>query len=111
MKNYLIALAALSLTGCAYSQYKADYIQQYAAHDCGTLESEMSTARSQIRILQLQGQAGINGPARRGVWVYYIDPLRPGDYRSPNERRMRIHARRDAISQLEASRGCHAKST
>lgn len=108
MKRFLVVLAAVGLSGCAYSQFKADYLQQYASHDCIELDSEMNTARDKLRVLRLQSRKGISGPARRGVWVYYIDPLRPGGYTRPNERRMRIHARREALLQLEASQGCEA---
>ena len=107
MKKCLIVLTALTLAGCAHSQFRGEFLEQYASHDCIALDAEMSTAQLELQRLQMQRRSGISGPERRGVRVYNIEHFRPGDYIRPNERRMRSHARLQAILQLKDNQGCN----
>lgn len=108
MNKCVIVLTALTLAGCAHSQFRGEFLEQYASLDCIALDAEMSTAQLESQGLQVQRRSGISGPERRGVRVYYIEHLRPGDYIRPNERRMRFHARRQAILQLKDNQGCNS---
>ena len=47
MKKFLLAFAAVALSGCAYSQYKADSLQTYAVYDCSNLKAEQALVTHQ----------------------------------------------------------------
>ena len=49
MKKYVLLLAALSLTGCAYGKYKTSYLQEYASYDCGDLMTEQVLADLELQ--------------------------------------------------------------
>ena len=116
MKKYLLVITALSITGCAYGNYKASYFQEYAGYDCAALEREMSTAQLDWeRSRKGKGLYGFrveervhvfNGSAH--VSFSYVS-LYPGVGSPPSpgqKRRMRNHARQQAILQLETAKGC-----
>ena len=123
MKKYLLVLAAVSLTGCAYGNYKASYFQEYAGYDCAALEREMSAAQLDWkRIREGKGLWGgevgatshqvnvYNGSA--GVNFTYVS-YSPGVGSAPSpgqKRRMRDHARQQAILSLETDKGCRSNA-
>ena len=128
MKKYLLVLAALSLTGCAYGQYKTSYFQEYAGYDCAALEREMSTARSAAQLdweRSRKRKGSYRGGGRpnnveqvqmygssEGVSHKYVSLL-PGVGSRPSpgqKRRMRNHAQQQAILQLETDRGCRSNA-
>ena len=112
MKRLLLVIAALSLTGCAtHAQYKAGYVDEIAGNDCNSLNAERALAEVELERIRNMGSSATSGPARRGVWVYYVDHLRPPGSISYNERRMRSHARQEAIQQLRLLQDCRSQAT
>ncbi len=99
MKQYVLLLAALALTGCAYGKYKTSYLQEYASNDCRDLMTEQVLADLELQRIQEEYRGpsrGVLGPTG-GV----------GFAPSPSQKwRMQNHARRQAIQQLENSQGC-----
>ena len=111
MKKCFVLAAAFVLTGCfAQAQFSSAYLQEFADHDCVALGAERdSVARENAR---MRGNLlpVIEGPARRGVWVYYAEPpLRKGRI-SYHEKRLRNQAKLQAVSQLEKTRGCQVET-
>ena len=106
MKKYLSLFAVLLLAGCTtHSQFKAAYIEKYADYDCQALNAERSSSAAQL--LRMQGKRSSISPAeRRGVRVLYIDHIGPPGSISSHERRMRQHARHEALLKLESNQGC-----
>ncbi len=99
MKKFLLIVAALTLSGCAYSQFQASYLDEYKNHECQDLAKERIYAKAELgrireerhfSIEALDGPAGSEGS-------YY-----PGY----QEARMRNHARKQVIRQLQSSQGC-----
>lgn len=125
MKKSMMAIAALSLTGCAYSQFKADYLHEYAAHDCGALGWELSAAleaeqkfksrrKSERRVGT--GTAGFNYQTSVSILGNSWPAGGAEGYKDPGaskaqETRMRNHARQQAISELLVSYGCRRDET
>ena len=126
MKKYLLVLAALSMSGCAYGNYKASYLQEYSQNDCAALEREMSAAqldweRSRRKRKGLFRSAGRHGRHVEHVHTYgtshgesynYVSMF-PGVGSRPSprqKRRMRNHARQQAILQLETAKGCRSNA-
>ena len=110
MKKCLVLLAALALTGCtAHARFKTSYLQKYVDYDCGALKAERtSVARENARIRRNQLPA-IHGTARRGVWIYYMEPPPRKGQISYHEKRMRNQARLQAILRMESSQGCGSR--
>lgn len=125
MKKSMMAIAALSLTGCAYSQFKTDYLHEYASHDCGALDWELSRALEAERELRRRrkserrvgtGTAGSNYQTSVSILGHSWPTGGAGGYKDPGaskaqETRMRNHARQQAISELLASYGCRRDET
>lgn len=102
MKKYVVLLAALALSGCAYSQFQASYLDEYANHDCQDLAKERIYAKAELGRIREEGHFSIealDGPAG-SEGVYY-----PGYQKA----RMRNHARKQVIRQLQDSQGCRNK--
>ncbi len=107
MKKYVVVLAALLLSGCAYSQFQASYLDEYENHDCQDLAKERIYAKAEMgRIREktqysrdtISGHSGsASGPLANPTTSYF-----PGY----QEARMRNHARKQAIGQLQNSQGC-----
>ena len=103
MKQYVLLLAALSLTGCAYGEYKTSYLQEYASYDCDALKTEQVLASLELDGLRekyRRFRSGFAGPApgrsnTQGVYPSW-----------GQESRMRNHARQQAVLQLTDSQGC-----
>ena len=120
VKRYLLVLAALSLSGCAYGNYKASYLEEYAGYDCGNLQWEMMNAQAELQQSQQNRDepVGVSTPTIRDtggvprhVTSWSWSPLGHiggvGSAPSPSQKwRMQNHARRQAIQQLENSQGC-----
>ena len=106
MKKILLAMVALALAGCTtHGQFKAAYLEKYAGYDCQTLKAERSSSEAQL--LRLRGKrSSITGAERRGIRVIYIDHALPPGNISFQERRMRQHARKEAVLQLQLAQGC-----
>ncbi len=107
MKKYLLAFAAVALSGCAYSQYKAISLQTYASYDCSSLKAEQRYVEMTIQQDQ-QTRRRKRSPDFMG-----IQPIaRVSDFSlSPAQKRrmlhrFRNHARLRAIVELQASQGC-----
>ncbi len=119
MKKYLLVLAALSLTGCAYGQYKTSYMQKYSGYDCRDLTTELNLVKAEIeRLWKRKVPWGSrHGPPRTsfyfqpsgGPWRMAPDTrgLPVGEAPSGSSaKRIRYHARRQAILELQISQGC-----
>ncbi len=104
--KYLSLIAVLLLAGCTtHGQFKAAYTEKYADYDCQSLNAERASSAAQL--LRMQGKRSSISPAeRRGVRVLYIDHIGPPGSISSHERRMRQHAKLEALLNLESSRGC-----
>ena len=109
MKKIMLAMVALALAGCTtHSQFKAAYLEKFAEYDCQSLSVERASSEAQV--LHMRGKrSAISAAERRGVRVFYIDHIGPPGSISNHERRMRQHARHEAVLNLESSRGCRNK--
>ena len=108
MKKFLLAFAAVALSGCAYSQYKADSLQTYAVYDCSNLQAEQ-------RIVEFTIQQDQQRKRRKGFqWSVSFTGPTPmvRDYSPSPARKRRMlqrfqnHARLNAILELQTSQGC-----
>ena len=118
MKKYLPALAALVLAGCAHSQYRTTFLEEYSGYDCNELRTERLTVEAELDPKWRQGYS-----SRKGEWAVLhfsyaghvfgpvsetlpprddYDPTRPGRQKD----RMRNHAKWEALVQLEQISGC-----
>lgn len=121
MKKYLPALAALALVlaGCAHSQYRASYLQEYAGYNCYELRMKRLDVEAELDPKWRKGYPGLN--AANGVAFFTVpsidfpfpvyDSVSPEPVVSPakvkrQKKRMRNHARWQALAQLEQSKGC-----
>ncbi len=120
MKKYLPALAALALAGCAHSQYRTTYLEEYAGYDCIELRAERLAVEEELDPRWRQGYSSRNGEpavlyfASAGAGPGFgmpdlswppqddYDPTRP----RPHKKRMRNHAKWQALVQLEQKNGC-----
>ena len=122
LKKYLLIIAALTLSGCAYSEYRAGYLADFAGYDCTALESEMTRVpgKTESGVLAKNwyrdnGHAVNN--AGRSVVVSNKVLSTGGDSPvgappSPLQKiRMQSHARQQAILQLQQNRGCGSGET
>lgn len=124
MKKLLPALAALALTGCAHTQYRANYLQSLADHDCMALQTERLIVESKLdpkwtanepipsgsnsimffadalsEGIPMPNVVGSNRPMDSGLW-----PGPHPDY--GQKRRMKRHAKWQAIVLLQHHKGC-----
>lgn len=60
MKKYLPALAVLALAGCAHSQYRTTYLEEYAGHDCIELQAVRLTVEAELDPRWRQGYSSRN---------------------------------------------------
>ena len=101
MRKYLIMLAVLTLSGCAHAQYKTSYFQEFATHDCNALKSEMAAAREEESRIREKS---------RLLKKFVVFSEGWGPKGSPGSlfqvARMRVHARQEAIIELQKSKGC-----
>ena len=111
MKKFLLAFAAVALSGCAYSQYKADSLQTYAVYDCSNLKAEQRLVEFTIQQDQ-QARRGKRSPrldfsmmAPRGIIRESYYSLSPAQKRRMLQR-FQNHARLNAILELQTSQGC-----
>ncbi len=120
MKRFLLIIATLALSGCAHSQFKADYLQKYAGHDCQELMQEriLVEAKLDAKWTKSAGDGAARGLALNffdhfpghEAWDYGIPTGYPAGLSGPptrNKKRMRRHARWQAIVMLQSSRGCY----
>ncbi|MDE0488086.1 MAG: hypothetical protein OXI07_02695 [Gammaproteobacteria bacterium] len=120
MKKYLPVFAALALGGCAYSEYRTSYLEEYAGYDCYELQAERLaveaelgpkwvkglTAESTMSTALFFSDAG-QGPA----FGWPFDDFPPSDDYVPGrpnrqKERLQNHARWQALAQLEQNKGC-----
>ena len=111
MKKYLLAFAAVALSGCAYSQYKAISLQTYASYDCSSLRAEQRYVEMTIQQDQ-QTRRRKRSPGPEVSFMGTEPIVRDSDFSlSPAQKRrmlhrFRNHARLRAIVELQASQGC-----
>ena len=119
MKKYLPALAALALAGCAHSQYRATYLQEYAGYDCRELRTERLDVEAELDPRWRKGYSSTNtvnsvaffaAPSVHFPFGVY-ETLPPDIAVDPakvrrQKKRMRNHARWQALVQLEQNKGC-----
>ena len=110
MKKYLLVLAALSMSGCAYGNYKNSYLQEYAGHDCSALDSELNGTHLELERLR-QARRYMRG-IRYGphIWreIYGAEDWQTVEENAYQKFRMRNHAQQQAIRQLASSQGCRS---
>jgi len=121
MKKYLPLFAVLVLGGCALSEYRASYLEEYAGYDCNELRTERLAVEAELGPKWVKGLAAGNTPSTAlffsdagggpafGMEVLKTrqpkddyDPTRP----EPHKERLQNHARWQALAQLEQSKGC-----
>jgi len=121
MKKYLPVFAALFLAGCAHSQYRATYLEEYAGYDCYELQAERLAVEDELGPKWVKGRSAENtmstalffsdaGPGGVFGWPGYDGPPYSDNYipGRPNRQkeRMKNHARWQALAQLEQNKGC-----
>ena len=101
MKKYVLLLAALALTGCVHAQYKTSYLQEYSTCDCKALALELLAAKEREGRIQEQKTA-----LRKAIVFRSDGPVirRSGDFFQAA--RMQVHARQQAILELQDSKSC-----
>lgn len=120
VKKYLPVFAALALVGCALSEYRASYLEEYAGYDCYELQAERLAVEAELGPKWVEGLAADNtmstalffsnaSPVPAFGWPF--DDFPPSDdyiHGRPNRQkeRMQNHARWQALAQLERSKGC-----
>ena len=123
MRKYLLVLAALLLTGCAYGQYKTSYMQKYSGYDCRDLKTELNLVEAKIERLWKRKVPwdSRHGPPRTSF--YFAPPGWPWDIgritplpveelpSGSSAKRIRYHARREAILELLSGQGCAGSDT
>ena len=105
MKKYLLALAAVALTGCVHAQYKSAYLDELADQDCRALQAQRASAELELHSLRGKRSSAID-VAFQGQEVLIKEHFGPPGRMSYQEKRMRNHARKNAIVQLEGTKGC-----
>ena len=119
MKKYLPALAALALAGCAHSQYRTTYLEEYAGHDCIELRAERLTVEAELDPRWRQGYSSRNAADSvqslavtsidSPYLIYEIYPptidVSPARVRRQKDR-MRNHAKWKALVQLGQNKAC-----
>lgn len=105
MKKYLIVFAAVALTGCAHAQYKSAYLDDLADKDCRALQAERASSELELQSLRGKRDSAI-GLAFHGHQVLIKEHFGPPGRMRYQEKRLRNHARTDAILQLEVTKGC-----
>ena len=117
--KYLPALAALALAGCAHSQYRTTYLEEYAGYDCIELRTELLTVEAELDPKWRQGHSSRNRVDSVELFtvtniespytIYDIYPetmaVNPAKVRRQKDR-MRNHAKWQALVQSEKNRGC-----
>ena len=119
MKKYLPALAALALAGCAHSQYRASYLQEFAGYNCYELRMKRLDVEAELDPKWRKGYSSTNTVNSIAFFaapsVHFPFPvyptIAPEEVVSPakvrrQKKRMRNHARWQALVQLEQSKGC-----
>ena len=118
MQKCLILFATLVLAGCYHAQYKANYLDEFADLDCAKLNLERLDIESKLDPKWRNGY--LDGNTANNVLNFSdsfrklqeADPVWVGNHRpSPGEqrrqkRRMRYHAKWQALLQLQRSKGC-----
>lgn len=122
MKKLLPVLAALALTGCAHTQYRANYLQSLAEYDCMALQTERLIVESK---LDPKWTANEPIPSGGNSIMFFADAYmasspwpapppvmdqmigNPPVYPSYGQkRRMKRHAKWQAIVLLQRHKGC-----
>ena len=57
MKKYLPVFAALVLGGCAHSEYRTTYLEEYAGYDCYELQAERLAVEAELGPKWVEGLA------------------------------------------------------
>ena len=126
MKKYLPVFAALVLAGCAHSEYRTTYLEEYAGYDCYELQAERLVVEAELGPKWVKGRSVENtmstalffsyagpGPAYGMGILKTLPPKDNFDPSRPNRQkeRMQMHAKWQALLDLERNKGCrHAVS-
>lgn len=121
MKKYLPVFAVLVLGGCAHSEYRASYLEEFAGYDCYELRTERLAVEAELGPKWVKGLSAANTPSTAlffsdagqgpvfGMEVLKtrppkddFDPTRP----YPHKERMQNHAKWQVLAQLEQNKGC-----
>lgn len=129
MKKLLPVLAALALTGCAHTQYRANYLQSLADYDCMALQTERLIVESKLDPKWTANEPIPSGgnsimffadaymasspwPAPPPVMdQMIIDQMRNAYPSYGQKRRMKRHAKWQAIVLLQHHKGCLRNQT
>ncbi|MCY3605082.1 MAG: hypothetical protein OXH45_04915 [Gammaproteobacteria bacterium] len=121
MKKYLPVFAVLVLAGCAHSEYRTTYLEEYAGYDCNELQAERLAVEDELGPKWVKRLVADNtmstalffsyaGADPASNWPVMYDPLFNDDYihGRPNRQKERLqnHARWQALAQLEQNKGC-----
>ncbi len=119
MKKYLPALAVLALAGCAHSQYRTTYLEEYAGHGCIELQAERLTVEAELDPKWRQGYSSRNAAdsvqsfavthTEPPYTIYDVYPasmaVNPARVMRQKDR-LRNHAKWQALVRLEQNKGC-----
>ncbi|MCY3605083.1 MAG: hypothetical protein OXH45_04920 [Gammaproteobacteria bacterium] len=119
MKKYLTVFAALAVAGCAYSGYRTTYLEEYAGYDCVELRTERLVVEAELGPKWVKGRSTGNTMSKA---LFFSDNVPPvpaavADRMTPTifdypgatgnqKERMQMHARWQALLELERNRGC-----
>lgn len=119
MKKYLPTLAALALAGCAHSQYRTTYLEEFAGYDCHELRTERLAVEAELGPKWVKGKSSENMASTALFFSDTIPPvppavaarMSPGIYVDfggtiGQKKRMQNHAKWQALMQLEQNKGC-----
>ena len=115
MKKSLPAFAALALVGCAHTQYRTTYLEEYAGYDCYELRAERLIVEAELDPRWRQGYSSRNAldgvqlltvtRVESPISIYDIYPefmtVDPAKV-SRQKERMRNHAKWQALQQTPA---------
>ena len=124
MKKYLPVFAALAVAGCAHSEYRTTYLEEYAGYDCAELRTERLVVEAELGPKWVKGRSTGNTMSKALFFSDNVPPVPAAvaaritptimDYpfaTGNQKERMQMHAKWQALLDLERNKGCrHAVS-
>jgi len=116
---YLPVFAALALAGCAHSGYRTSYLEEYAGYDCNELQAERLVVEDELGPKWVRVRSAGNTmntalffsdtvpPVPAAVAARMTPTIFDYPYATGNQKeRMQMHAKWQALLELERNRGC-----
>ena len=119
VKKYLPVFAVLALAGCAYSGYRTSYLEEYAGHGCVELRTERLAVEDELGPKWVKGRSAgstmstalffsdSGPPVPAAVAARMTPTIMDYPFATGNQKeRMQMHARWQALLELERNKGC-----